>query len=268
MRKGHKVSTEKCREILRLGVRVTSLGMAILAAAVDYWLNVFLHRGEGKIRARLSWQRRSARRFLAALNVQVRATGNPARRGLQVSNHLGYLDIPVFASVSPMFFVSKMEVREWPVFGWLASCAGTLFIDRTRRLDVERVGRQMSEVLGNGVVVALFPEGTSSGGGKVLPFRSSLLEPVAATGWPVTPACIAYEVPHGNAETDACYWGNMDFLTHLINLMKKKAVYATVTFGEPVETKLDRKQLAEKLHEEVADLTGWSKTVEPVVMQS
>jgi 1-acyl-sn-glycerol-3-phosphate acyltransferase len=240
--------------ICLLVFRLVALGFTILLVSVDYCLTVFLKRGENISYSRLGWVQRSSRSFLRVLNLEVSSRGMPPRRGLMVSNHLGYLDIIVYSSISPMIFVSKHEVRDWPVFGWLSACAGTLFINRGRKQDVERVTGEMAHALSTGVVVALFPEGTSSDGRGVLPFRSSLLEPAASKGWPVCPACLTYRVAGGSAETDACYWGKMSFLPHLMKLLSKKAVYASVVFGTPVDGDSDRKLLASRLHREVVAL--------------
>jgi 1-acyl-sn-glycerol-3-phosphate acyltransferase len=241
-------------DLARTGARLCAMAWMIVVSLADYALNVFLRHGDSAIRSRLAWVNRTARRLVKVVNLQVTSTGRPPRRGLLVSNHLGYLDIVVFNAISPMIFVSKAEVRDWPVFGLLATMAGTHYIDRTRKLDVERVSAEMGGTLNSGVVVALFPEGTSSDGSCVLPFRSSLLEPAASQGWPVTPASISYHLPGGGAGTDVCYWGDMDFLTHLVKLLSKKVIHVTVAFGEPVEACRDRKRLAAGLHEAVAGL--------------
>lgn len=238
----------------RFGVRLLALGFVILVSVADYCVSVCLRSGDGAFRSRLAWMQRSSRRFLRALNIHVTSGGVPPHRGLIVCNHLGYLDIVVMGAVAPMVFVSKSEVRAWPVFGWMSCRAGTLYVDRARRLDVERVTGEITRTLGKGVVVTLFPEGTSTGGREVLPFRSSLLEPAASHRWPVAPACVAYNVPGGSAETDACYWGNMDFVRHLGNLMAVKIIHASVVFGSPIEKDLGRKQLAASLHSEVVRL--------------
>ncbi len=238
----------------RFGMRLPALGFVILVSVADYCISVSLRSGAGKFRSRLAWMQRSSRRFLQALNIRVTSRGTPPHRGVIVCNHLGYLDIVVMGAVAPMVFVSKREVRAWPVFGWMSCRAGTLFVDRARRLDVERVTGEMTRTLARGVVVTLFPEGTSTGGREVLPFRSSLLEPAASHRWPVVPACVAYDVPGGSAEIDACYWGDMDFVRHLLNLMSIKSIHASVVFGSPIEKNLGRKQLAASLHSEVVRL--------------
>jgi len=102
--------------------------------------------------------------------------------------------------------------------------------------------------------VVLFPEGTSSNGEKVLPFRSSLLESVAQTSHPLSISAIQYAIEDGDASEDVCYWGEHTFLPHLLNLLGKRAVRATVHFAPFQRTGTDRKLLAVQLREEILKL--------------
>ena len=197
---------------------------------------------------RARWLSAWSRRALAALRIQARFEGAPPGQGLVVGNHLSYLDIVVLASLAPMRFVAKADVRAWPVMGPLAVMAGTLFIDRTRRADVSRLNAELDTALADAVPVVLFPEGTSSDGARVLPFRSSLLAPAAASGAPVTPVHLSYAIDDGSVADEVCYWRDMTFLPHFLNLARKRAVRARVRFGLPVRERGDRKRLARALH--------------------
>lgn len=97
-------------------------------------------------------------------------------KGLLVSNHLSYVDVLVIGAITPAIFVSKNEARHWPVFGALARLAGTIFVRRDKRTDVARLAAEIKNALDAGVLVVLFPEGTSSAGARVLPFKSALLQ--------------------------------------------------------------------------------------------
>ena len=107
--------------------------------------------------------------------------------GLLVSNHLSYLDIVVLSSIRPCVFVAKRDVARWPLFGWLAHAAGTIFVDRERRFSTEFVNG-IHEAIAAGLPVVLFPEGTSSDGSTVLPFKSALLESAVQLRSPVAAA--------------------------------------------------------------------------------
>ena len=203
---------------------------------------------------RAAWLQRWSGRVLRGLRVQVTVRGTPPSSGLLVSNHLSYLDILVLASRLPAVFVAKSEVGRWPVIGWLTRCAGTLYIVREKRLDVRRVGIGLAEVVEGGVVGVVFPEGTSSDGHQVLPFRAPLLGMAVDRGWPVTPAWIGYTLDDGRVEDEICYWGDMTFAPHLLNLFSKASIRATIAFGAALPAGADRKRLALELRGRVGEL--------------
>lgn len=172
-----------------------------------------------------------------------------------VSNHLGYLDVITLLSSAPGVFVSRADLASWPVLGILARLAGTIFIDRTLRRDVARVNNLISEVLDSGRGILMFPEGTSSGGSEVLPFRSSLLEPAVRTGQAVSYASLAYATPAGYepASQSVCWWGDMTFVDHFMSLLGLPYVEATLTFGERPILAESRHELAARLHTAVSE---------------
>ena len=185
--------------------------------------------------------------------------GEPPKQGVLVSNHVSYLDILVHGSQMPLVFISKAEVAQWPIFGPLSQWAGTLYIRRDLRSDVLRVGEQMPSVLKAGLVLAFFPEGTSSSGERVLPFRTSLLAPMVENGWCVTPSFLRYELEPGDGtvEEEVAYYKPETVLgPHLLNLLGKRRVRATLTYGKPQAPGSDRKALASRLHGEVRALGG------------
>ncbi|MBX3747261.1 MAG: 1-acyl-sn-glycerol-3-phosphate acyltransferase [Verrucomicrobiae bacterium] len=208
---------------------------------------------------RAAWMHGTSRRVLPAMGMRMEHAGRVPGRGLVVCNHLGYLDIPVLAATGPMVFVSKAEVRYWPGLGTLARCGGTLFLKREARGQVAAIGRAIEPMVEAGTVVTLFPEGTSTGGDRVLAFGSSLLEPAAARGWPVTPAWISYEVDEGTVAEDVAYWRDMTFVPHFLNLLARGRVVGRVRYGEPLVGAGDRKALSRGLHEAVCRLReeGW-----------
>jgi 1-acyl-sn-glycerol-3-phosphate acyltransferase len=174
-----------------------------------------------------------------------------------VSNHLSYLDILAYSALVPCVFVAKKEVASWPVLGVFARLAGSIFVDRTRRTKVAETNQCIATALQSGVVVLLFPEGTSSDGETVLPFRSSHLEPAIRSGATMRPAAIHYRMDGGSAAREACYWGDMTFLPHLLNLFTKRKTHACVAFGQEVVKAAGRgrKQNGLDLHKHVCTLT-------------
>lgn len=121
--------------------------------------------------------RSGARRVLRAMGVQLQVCGEVPPEGLIVCNHLSYLDIIAISAAAPAVFVAKSELRSWPIVGWIARRTGTIFAERGRPSSAGRTVKDIQGALRAGSRVVLFPEGTSSGGKTVLPFKSSLLEP-------------------------------------------------------------------------------------------
>ena len=115
---------------------------------------------------------------------------------LLVANHVSWLDIAAMHAVCPQArFVSKADVRRWPLLGWLIGAAGTLFIERERKRDALRVVHQMAEALAAGDMVAVFPEGTTGDGRALLPFHANLLQAAIATETPVQPVALRFTEP-------------------------------------------------------------------------
>jgi 1-acyl-sn-glycerol-3-phosphate acyltransferase len=243
-----------CRHPLRVAGRFFWFVGVVLVAVFDFLFRCAFRPGNSAPTARALWLQRHSRRVLKIFRLEPRVSGPVPARGLLVSNHLGYLDVFVLASIAPAMLVAKREIRFWPVVGWLAQMGGTLFIDRARRVEVVRVNHEIQAALNRGALVVLFPEGTSSNGQTVLPFKSSLLEPAAATAHPLSVSVIQYTIEDGDAGEDVCYWGNHTFFPHLLNLLGKRAVHATVRFATVQRTGADRKQLAVQLREEILKL--------------
>lgn len=190
----------------------------------------------------------------------INVNGNLPEPGLIVSNHLSYLDILVFSAVAGCIFVSKREVKSWPGIGWISSFSGTIYIDRTRRTETHAIQEEMQSALSSGTRLVLFPEGTSSDGSQVMHFHSSLFQPALDVGVHITAAAIAYSIPDGDTAREACYWGDMTLLPHLLNLLTKDSVRATLKFSQQHRQFSDRKEAARTMRFEVERLRGASAT--------
>ena len=234
----------------------------IAANVADYVCWVVWVGRKSKRAARAAWLQRATRRHLKIFDLQPSVSGPIPVNGLIVSNHLSYLDILVLCSIAPTVFVSKADVRNWPVFGWLASLAGTVFIERERRTHVGAVNREIESALADGVPVVIFPEGTSSDGQTILPFRSSLLEPVAGAPHAITTCWIQYTLGDGDVRQEVCYWGDHSFFPHLLNLLDKRKISARVCFGKFDRATEDRKELAKQLQTAVTELKRASEARE------
>lgn len=217
-----------------------------------------VHAATGKLRerARARILRKWSTRLLAGMKVSVLVEGPLPEQGLIVSNHLSYLDIVVFSSVCECVFVSKQEVKSWPGIGWIASLAGTIYIDRSRRTETQTVQADMQSALNSGLRLLLFPEGTSTDGSSVLHFHSSLFQPALELDAPITAAAVDYFIPDGDAAREACYWGDMVLLPHLLNLFTKQSVQAAVRFSSEQQRFGDRKEAARIMRTQVERLRG------------
>ncbi len=155
-----------------------------------------------------------SRRLLRMLNVEARVTGEPALDGnvLVVANHVSWLDIFVLNALAPARFVAKAELARWPVAGRMIRGVGTLFVERERRRDARRVNGHAAHALARGDIVAVFPEGTTTDGSEVLPFKSSLLQPIVDAQGRVQPMAIRYRAPTGERSSAPAYVGDDTFL--------------------------------------------------------
>lgn len=226
----------------------------VVVIIINYFLTAARAPQAQQRLARAAWLSRSSVRHLKIFGYSTHVSGPIPRRGLLISNHLSYLDILAISAVTPAVFVSKAEVRRWPLFGWFAAIAGTVFVDRERRTHVGEVNREIEAALAAGALVVVFPEGTSSDGATVLPFRTSLLEPAARGGHEIAVGWLHYDLEDGDAATEVCYWGDHSFVAHLLNLLGKKRIRATQRFATFQRATDDRKELARQLHAAVLEL--------------
>lgn len=244
----------KISSFLRVVGRSTLFLAFIAGAIAGRSLALIASKKARTLRAAAEWLQATAEGCRRILALEHRTFGPLPTRGLLVANHLSYLDIILLAALRPCVFVSKSDVRSWPIFGQCATLGSTIFVDRSRRTGVSSVAGQMQAALEEGLLIVLFPEGTSSGGARVLPFRSSLLEPALKLGCPVTAAAIGYALDDGSVSDEICYWREMTLLPHLLNVWSKPAIQASLRCGVPRPRGGDRKSLAIELHDEVAAL--------------
>jgi 1-acyl-sn-glycerol-3-phosphate acyltransferase len=199
---------------------------------------------------RAMWLQGSARAILKVLDIKTVVDGQPPMCGLVVSNHLSYLDIIIISAAMPCFFVSKIEVGDWPFFGKAARSGGTIFLDRSSRDSANAVAEQMTERLKLPIPVLLFPEGTSTDGSQVLRFHSRLIDPATAAGVPITAAAIQYIVGGGVEERELCWLGASGFTGHLWKVLGVKSFAARLHFGQP-RVYSDRRVAADQTHDEI-----------------
>ncbi len=195
---------------------------------------------------------------LLILGLRLELRGQPMRaRGAMVANHVGWIDIFVLNAVQRLYFVSKSEVATWPGIGWLARATGTVFINRRAR-DA-RLQKEIFEArLRAGHHLCFFPEGTSTDGLRVLPFKSTLFEAFFTHGLneitSVQPVSSIYFAPPGQPAGFHGWFGEMSFLSHFLRVSAApRAGKVVVMFHEPVAVSgcRDRKVLARRCEEAV-----------------
>ncbi len=183
-----------------------------------------------------------------------------------VSNHLGYVDGIVLGSLFPVIYVSKKEVRGWPLIGqWTALC-GTIFIDRQRKDKIPLLVEEIAQKLSQKANVLVFPEGTSTNGDRLLPFQSAHFAASLRARAPIVPVTLAYKSidhqPLSNTNRDRIYWyGDMEFASHFWALLAVRSIEVTAKIHPKIETSryknnsLCRKELSQVSYDRVAGAT-------------
>ena len=161
---------------------------------------------------------------------------------IYVGNHLSYIDIPLLGSFLNATFISKQDVRKWPVLGPLAILADTVFISRQRDA-VQKCIDDIYKRIAQDRSLILFPEGTSTDGTSVLPFKSSLFElflnekiknNLTVQPFTITPLeTNRVPVIDQNNLDEYAWYGDMDLEPHMWQLAKSKGIKVLVTFHQP-----------------------------------
>ncbi len=202
-------------------------------------------------------RRRHSRRWsaglLRAMGVRLVVHGLP-RPGakLIVANHVSWLDIPAISAVEGLRFVSKAEVKRWPVFGKLADASDTLYLTRERPRDALRVVHQMAEALQAGDTLAVFPEGTTADGIELLPFHANLLQAAIATETPVQPVALRYFDADHAASPAIRFVGETTLAQSVWRIACARRLGVQVSFLPARSVrKADRRRLAQTLRSDI-----------------
>jgi 1-acyl-sn-glycerol-3-phosphate acyltransferase len=241
----------------RSGIRTAMLGAALAEVTASFGMRCLRLGGARAMTAceRAHWLQDAASRVLKRIGMEVVADGDPPPHGLVVSNHLSYLDVLAYASLSPCVFVAKQEVRDWPVFGRFATMAGTIYVNRRRGAANDHAVSRMEEALAAGVPIVLFAEGTSSDGAQVLRFYPSFFEPAIRANAMVTAAAVGYA--SSTAPEGALAYHHEDvFGTHLVRTLGQRDLKARVAFAAEGKRYADRKEAARATQGEVKLLRG------------
>ncbi len=194
-------------------------------------------------------------KLLRLLGVQLTVNGRfqPGAQ-LLVSNHVSWLDIIAVHAVCPQArFVSKADVRAWPLLGWLIGAAGTLFIERESKRDAMRVVHQMAQALQQGDTVAVFPEGTTGTGHALLPFHANLLQAAIAQATPVQPLVLRFSEPGHPVSPAVAFVGDTTLVQSLWSVVSARDLRVHIeVLPRQATAGIDRRSLARLLSERIA----------------
>lgn len=206
----------------------TLLGLMIAAAV----LPLVNHNQRGRL---IRWW---CRRLLSCFNIQVQVFGthpdDSTQRTMLVANHISWADIHALNSIIPVRFIAKLEIRSWPIFGYLVTKSGTLFINRTIRKDAARIVEITTDSLKQSENVCFFPEGTTTEGTQVLPFKSSIIQAAIDANAQLLPVAIYYPQPNGQPNLTIAYAGETSMIESMDRILRLKQPVVELHFLNPI----------------------------------
>lgn len=194
---------------------------------------------------KLLLKRRWSQRLIEILGVRLTVEGPAMRAPMRVANHVSWLDVFLINAMEPTAFVAKSEVERWPVLGYLARRTETMFMERGSGRASRSAAARIAVALAEGRCVAAFPEGTTTEGDRVLPFRSALFQAVVDAKVSVQPLAIRYFDESGRRSTVAAYCGETSLVESLVRLAATPLTHARITCLEPIAAEMrNRRDLA------------------------
>ncbi|MGE5466617.1 MAG: lysophospholipid acyltransferase family protein [Ignavibacteria bacterium] len=209
-------------------------------AAVVVLVFPFIRHG-----GRRALKRRWSAQLVGMLGLRLIGRQGAVLRGLVVANHISWLDIFVINAMHPVAFVAKDDVEAWPLIGWLAATNETVFLERGSRRAAHAAGQRVAAMLAQGAAVAVFPEGTTTEGDQVLPFRGALLQGAVEAGTQVQPLALRYVCRAGRRSAAPAYCGDTSLLSSLWQIVCASGLTAVCVPLPPVSADgRDRRELA------------------------
>ncbi|MCL4757121.1 MAG: 1-acyl-sn-glycerol-3-phosphate acyltransferase [Rhodocyclaceae bacterium] len=213
--------------------RLLRLGLHLAEGALTVACLYPLTRRSHHARLRQRW----SQRLLKGLGVELQVRGAAVEPGaLLVANHVSWLDIFVLNALAPSAFISKAEVRKWPLIGWLSARNATVFLHRGSRGHARKVNAEIAALLDAGHNVAVFPEGTTTDGRRVLHFHAALLQPAIESGHPLQAIALAYRTPSGHYCRAPAYDGDLTLGQCLAAILAEPQIVAKVVCCAPTGT--------------------------------
>lgn len=201
-------------------------------------------------------QRCWSRQLLALLGIRIDSDLGDriqSEGGLLVANHISFIDIFVINALLPCAFVAKSDVAQWPLIGWMSRHVGTVFIQRGSRQAARRTQQQMLDALRNGRRLAIFPEGTTTTGERLLPFHGALFQSAIDAAAPVHAIALIYRGRDGDPTTAPAYVDDISLLACLVSVLRSGGLTARVALAASFAPPLaDRRHLAHHTHQAIA----------------
>ncbi|ALL64331.1 1-acyl-sn-glycerol-3-phosphate acyltransferase [Paraburkholderia caribensis MBA4] len=228
---------------MKLALRKARLVVHLLHGMWTVWTRFPRATPQQRLELNRAWSLRMLQ--LCGMRLVVHNDGARLDEGvLVVANHISWIDIYVINAWRPTPFVSKAEIRKWPVVGWLAQQLGTVFIQREKRSDAKRIMHELANRLNAGELMCVFPEGTTSDGVQLLPFHANMFQAAVSASRPVQPVCMMYEDAQGRQSTAPAYIGELSLGESLDALLRAGPLTAHVYVGAPLAPGADRRLLA------------------------
>lgn len=175
-----------------------------------------------------------SRSLLNILNIEVTKQGelpnHDAANTMFIGNHISWIDIHALNSVRAVRFIAKSDLKNWPIFGWLAKKCNTLFIEREQKKDAVRVIEEASKSLIHGDCLCYFPEGTTTDGTDLLPFKGSLMQAPINAGSTIWPFAIYYPKDDGSANIEMAFAGETTLIESIWKIVSLRKPKVTLTF--------------------------------------
>ncbi|TDR32561.1 lysophospholipid acyltransferase family protein [Hydromonas duriensis] len=212
-----------------------------------------------------------SRILLILLGVRLKIDQPPVSkpmRGMLVSNHTSWIDIFVTNAVQPVRFIAKSEIKKWPVLGTLVSSVGTLYVERKNRHAISQTNQEITASAKNGDLVGLYPEGTTTDGTHILPFKSNLFQPAIDNEMHIYPLGVTY-TQNGRYTPHAAYAGDTSLVSSLWQIASSGGITAHARFGTiiPAAQYNTRQDLAKATQDAIARLLGQHIIAEEVYAQ-
>ena len=237
---------------LLVGARLWLVGLHLLSGMLQVALLFPLGGATWRQHLRRAW----SRQLLTLLGIRVESLGDALagiEGGLVVGNHISFIDIYVINALLPCGFVAKSEVARWPLIGWFSRHNDTVFIERGSRKAAHRTRHSMLAALSAGRRVAIFPEGTTTAGDKVLPFHAALFQSAIDAAVPVHALAISYHDAGGIRCKAPAYIDDISLVECMINILRAGGLVARVRLAQSLAPPLaNRRELAQRTRQAVA----------------